>query len=139
MILEGEKTVVIVGLAGAGKTTVARNLLAQFPHFSLYHGDDYIEHNSSLQVLMNDFVYFNSYKFKMVEGVVCYKMLLEGLESKCFYPDLVINVLSSSEIRGLRRPDKDYKQMDATLRLMWLRYNRMPNARPPRLLELLND
>ena len=57
--LDGDDRVVfIVGLAWAGKTTIAQKLLEIYQRFKLIHTDDYIEHGfrDDLPIIANDFI-----------------------------------------------------------------------------------
>jgi hypothetical protein len=137
-LLSTDKLVVVVGLPGSGKSTLANILHHKFPQYHLIQCDEYIDEGLSTHQMIYD-INCNPAPMKIVEGVSCYRMLKEGLEERCFYPDVVVNVLATEQLRGKRRPDKNYKQMDATLRLIWLTYNRMPNERAPRIIELLNE
>jgi GTPase SAR1 family protein len=135
----GELTVVIVGLPGAGKTTIATQLANDYPEYKLFNTDKYIQEGfkDDLQAIMYDAL-FDPAERKIIEGVQCYRLLRQGLERK-FFPHVVINVLATQEVRAARRPGKSYKDMDAMLRTIWIQYNRMSNGNPPRLVELLNE
>lgn len=138
VLLPTDKTVVIVGLPGSGKSTLSNTLHHAYPQYTLIQTDEYIEQGLSISQMLYDINCFPN-TFKIVEGVSCYHILKEGLMERCFYPDVVINVLATEQLRSKRRPDKSYKQMDATLRLIWMAYNRYPNERPPRLIEIIKE
>lgn len=134
-----ELTVVIVGLPGAGKTTIAKQLHGKYPQYKLFHTDDYIDGDfkGALQRIIQE-VLFHPAEMKIIEGVQAYRLLREGLERK-FYPNVVINVLAETLVRYERRPDKQYGQMDHMLRTIWRQYGYMPNSHPPRIIDLLNN
>lgn len=132
------RTVVIVGLPGAGKSTIANKLHHLYPEYYLIQTDDYIEQGINVHQMLYD-INCHPANRRIIEGVSCYHILKEGLFEKCFYPDVVINVLATEQVRYGRRPGKNYKQMDATLRMVWMQYNRTPNDSPPMLIELLNE
>jgi GTPase SAR1 family protein len=138
-LLPSDRTVVVVGLAGVGKTTISEWLINKYPHYKLFHTDSYMQYGfvDALQIMIND-IECDPSEYKIVEGVQCYRLLREGLEQK-FFPHVVINVLATEAVRYGRRQDKNYKQMDAVMRTIWMQYNKMPNQYPPRLIELLNE
>lgn len=132
--------VVVVGLSGVGKSTLSDQLAKEFPGYKLIHTDEYLKYGNygsedALRMLQQDLREENGKA--MVEGSLCYRLLRSGARDKSFIPDLVIMVLSTSQLRSLRRPDKNYEQMDTMYRTIWREYLSIikHQERRPRIIE----
>lgn len=143
-----EKIVCVIGLSGAGKSTIAK-MLAQRFSYHLISTDSYLPVGSygsapALNTFMQDVMYILSdpQNKVIIEGSLCYRLLLRGAEQNVFQPHLIVNVVASAAERHRRRPDKDYSSMDTMYRKMWADYlyhvGRYSNYALPRIIELNN-
>lgn len=142
-----EKIIVVIGLSGAGKSTVAK-LLAQKFGAHLISTDSYLGYGNygsinALSNLTRDILYLaeNPQHKIIVEGSLCYRLLKHGAEHNYFMPHIIVNVVATEQERARRRPDKDYGKTDGMYRKMWADYLYhvgYGSGSLPRIVELAN-
>ncbi len=90
------QTVAIIGNPATGKTWLS-NEIARRTGSRVIHADDYIEHGykDALYVLLDDVTEADAPL--IVEGVQCYRLLRQGVQLDCFYPDVVIELTATDE------------------------------------------
>jgi len=103
MINTNENTVLIIGKAASGKSTLASKLYKEHPEFLLFRSDDYIHHGyeQSLYALMDD-ITKNKGKKMIIEGVQGYRLLRKGVELGTFTPDVIFITEASFQERCAR-------------------------------------
>lgn len=112
MITENDKTVVIMGKAASGKSTLATKLKSENPRHTLYRTDDYAKHGfkESLYVLMEDLAKDSGPK--IIEGIQVGRLLRKGVELGTFRPDLIILTEAPYETREARyKSERDEKKI----------------------------
>ena len=97
-----DKNVLIIGDPTSGKTFYSKQLAAYNKSHKLIHTDDYLRFGkeNSLYVLLN-----NLKRIKqptIIEGVLGYRLLRKGAEEKSYYPDIVIEIVISEELKNNR-------------------------------------
>lgn len=141
MIQETENTIVVVGLPGSGKSHLTEKLKSEFPEYSVYSTDDYMQHGyeQSLYKLIDD-IQANPNPKKIVEGVQAYRLLRKGLQLNSFHADLVITVEAdfNDRIDRLSMREKSVnadriKTFDKNLTAIWEDYTSTVQ-RAPRFL-----
>lgn len=107
--------VLIIGMAGSGKTWFAKQLAAKHPNSLFYHTDDYIEFGwkNSMYVVLGEVVqeieHGNS---TIVEGVAGYRMLRKGAETVAYFPDIVFEMIApESQIEEIYLRTRDAKKV----------------------------
>jgi dephospho-CoA kinase len=103
LIRNSDKTIVIIGHSATGKTTLAEYISKLFPQYKVYHTDDYMEYGfkESLYKMMQHLEHKFTEKI-IVEGIQGVRLLRKGLETRTFYPDLIIQVTASKATRQER-------------------------------------
>lgn len=95
------KHVLILGRPGAGKTWLSKVLEPMNPHHGIIHTDTYLTttfgEERQIEAIIEDAVYYYQ---SIVEGMLGYRLLLEGAKRKCYLPEVVIEVVIS---RGQQR------------------------------------
>lgn len=95
------KHVLIIGRPGAGKTWLSKVLEPMNPRHGIIHTDTYlttaIGEERQIEAIIEDATYYYQ---SIVEGMLGYKLLLEGAKRKNYLPEIVIEVVIS---RGQQR------------------------------------
>lgn len=98
------KVVVVIGLPGSGKTTVAQDLHGHIlSEHSLYQTDDYIDfgYEQSLYAMLKEMQYDKN-PLKLIEGVQGFRFLRKNVETQAYKVDAVVIVDCSPEERAKR-------------------------------------
>lgn len=151
------KTVLIIGPAGSGKTTLAHKLSELWPEHRLIGGfggmDSYMEtytYEGALYAMLQDVHYYESIGNGLIgEGVQGPRLLrkgVEGHEGIHFYPDIVIELeVSEEQIRKVyadQRPGKNVAQALSQakgLKTTLESYKKMNNPKPPVWITIQNN
>lgn len=142
----GKKNVLIIGDPATGKTHLANLLKKDNPGHKLIHTDDFIEHGykQSLYVLLSFLT--NITRPTIIEGILGYRLLRKGLERECYYPDIVIEVVTpeATRIREYKenRPGKNWgyiKTFNAAHNTILADYKSKANPHPPEWHTIKND
>jgi len=109
--------IVIIGYAATGKTTLTDKIKKRFPAAKFYATDDYIKHGfeEGLYVLMDD-LRKDPAPFKIIEGILGYRLLRKGAQMKSFYASGIVDVLATREERQPRIEARG-KNLKATFNL----------------------
>ena len=139
------KNVLIIGCPASGKTFVAKELAITSCQ-DIIHTDDYSKHG------YQDALYkvMDSIKVAedpiIVEGILGYRLLRKGVELDCYYPDVVIELLVTTQ-RMLKTYAKERGGKDATRlkgfnaahQTILEEYRRMPNKHRPEWIKVKNE
>ena len=117
MNLPSKGNIVVIGYAASGKTHFTNQLAKDYPKAKIYHTDDYIKYGfeQALYVLMEDLKKDHS-PFKIIEGILGYRLLRKGAQLGTFYADLIIQVSAPKDTRYFRI-EKRGKNIHATFNL----------------------
>jgi adenylate kinase family enzyme len=138
------KNVLIIGSPASGKTYVSR--LLDNPSHRVVHTDRYMDlgYEKSLYDLLNGLKKYRG--LTIVEGMLGYRLLRKGLQTKEYFPDVVIEMKVSEErilntYKYRRDPDKIkhlgsfIKAQDTILK----EYRSLDNPNPPEWYVIEND
>lgn len=138
------KDVVIIGCPASGKTYLANKLAS--PAHTIIHTDDYMKHGyqEALYVMINDLKHIEGNV--IIEGVQGYRLLRKGVELRCYYPQIVIELEISQERLAQtyreQRPDKrvssvvSFNRMHETIKRD---YFAMENPHKPEWIKIQNN
>lgn len=109
-----DKNVLIIGCPASGKTWLAKEIFEPNGHLHhiIYHTDNFIEFktNESIFAAINLFD-----KHTIIEGVLGYRLLLEGVKTNTYFPDIVIELKITHkkmlEIYATERKEKKAKYL----------------------------
>lgn len=134
MIQTTDNFVLIIGLPATGKTTLAKQLMENYPEFAVIHTDGYIHDSNGLkQDLYKDLI---SGQKVIVEGMFGYNLIKDLIVTNNM-PDLIIHCVSSTEVRAKRYVERETEfanvmKMDRLYLSIWgthLRNNHLHNTR----------
>ena len=103
------KSIMILGAPGSGKTYLSQILSSKLG-IDLISTDDYIKYGfrESMYVALADAIKKESV---IVEGVQGYRMLRKGLENDTYYPELIIELVSSEEhLMQIYKNERDFSK-----------------------------
>jgi len=91
------KDILIIGIPGSGKSWVSDKLKGISGH-RIFHTDSYMVHGFSMGMYacLDELRYLRGCN-SLVEGVYGYRLLRKGVEDNCYYPDVVIEMIISSD------------------------------------------
>ncbi len=128
-MINGAHHVVILGLPGAGKTTLAEHLKKLHKEYKVYHSDKFIDRYGfypGLYKMMEKLVI--DPRPKIIEGVLGPRLLRKGYQRNNFEADLVIVCEAPTEVR-LERKKAQGKELhpdfEHSLRKVWDEYKSM--------------
>lgn len=141
--------VLIIGCPASGKTYLANKLKQQNVNtHKFFHTDDYMHYGykDSLYVLLDDMRRVSSNTNTIIEGVQGYRLLRKGVELKCYFPDIVIE-LKISEERLMKtymteRIGKKFESVNSFNKMhdkILSEYLSMPNNRKPKWIKIENE
>lgn len=128
------KTVVIVGVAASGKTSLASLLKEHNPRFTVINTDDYKKYDwdEALDLVARDVSFITTPL--LVEGVLAYRLLRRGAQRGNFHADLVFKCEVSKKQRaerftnrGGQRSLDGMKSMDSMLMKVYHDYEQACN------------
>jgi ATP-dependent protease HslVU (ClpYQ) ATPase subunit len=107
--------VLIIGMAGSGKTWFANQLSAKHQKSGFIQTDDYIQFGweQSMYVVLGEVVeLIEQGTSTIVEGVAGYRMLRKGAELGSYFPDIVFEMIApESQINEVYRMTRDAKKV----------------------------
>lgn len=150
------KTVLIIGPAGSGKTTLAHKVAELWPQHRIVGGYNGLDgfadlgYKESLYAILHETCWRQEQGHQMIlEGVQGPRLLrkgVEGHEGIHFYPDIVIELeVSEEQIRKVyadQRPGKNVEQALSQakgLKTTLESYKKMENPKPPVWITIQNN
>lgn len=140
------KNILVIGSPASGKSFVTGLLKSALPYHRIIHTDDYMEHGfeQSLYVMMEDIK--ATPWVSIIEGMLGYRLLRKGVELDCYYPDIVIELLVSTEtIEGIYNTQRDPSKLKGVMsqikacNTVYAKYLDMPNDHKPEWIIVEND
>lgn len=108
--LKDAKEIVVIGPPASGKTSISEKLGIE----PTIHTDDYMQYGfqDSLYVLIEDLVANKGHEVRLVEGMLGYRLLRKGFETKKYFPDLIIQIdCAQSTIDRRYHKERDPKKL----------------------------
>jgi adenylate kinase family enzyme len=137
------KSVLIIGKPGSGKTTLARKLKKENPNHGLLHTDYYIGLGFSKSITEVIKVINEVNRPLIVEGVMGYRLLRKGLKENSYLPDIVIEInISDSDVKKIYANERNPKKLDHVLNMIksnntvLKEYKEMNNPKPPKWVHI---
>lgn len=143
-----DKSVLLLGMPGAGKTFIANKMKSVFPH-EVIHTDTYVKGIAynlprAIYAAFEDLAHYNP---SICEGVLGYHLLLEGYKRQSYFPDVVIEIkISAGKQREIYLRERDpeklqyLKKFNAFHQGIMNEYHRLvPDSEKPFFLKLHND
>ena len=98
--------ILIIGHPASGKTTIAKKMHEFNPGHTLIHTDQYLPYKEGLYDLLDHLKNINGPT--LIEGVNGTRLLRKGVQTRSYYPDYVINVMTKPEnIRKTYENERD--------------------------------
>ena len=112
------KSVMIIGCPTSGKTHLSNMLQDKYPDHNFFHTDDYIPfgYNQAMYKCMDDVL--ASEKLTVVEGVQGYRMLRKGCEWDNYHPDIIIELVITTQTLRERYHDREEDLKDGVFRMI---------------------
>ena len=143
------QSILLLGRPASGKTWLSKALSPMYPHHHVIHCDDYKDFAEpvAIQALIED-AYEN--KPCIVEGVLGYGLLLQGLKEQSYRPDIIIICeISAARQREIYLSERDpsklqfqkrfYQKLQLILHECYKLMSKLPSEEYPNVIIFQNE